>query len=232
MRGGQLEHVPVGRAGARDVLEREVLVDRLEVRRHREVGEGAHERVQLGGEGEAPVGQAAVEERLLAGPIAREEEPLSPGVPEREGEHARELRHAIGAVLLVEVQHDLAVAVRPEDVPSPHEVRAQLREVVDLAVDHDADRLVFVEEGLVGFRAEVDDREPPVPEHRAAPAPNPGGVGPAVGEGFVHAAHGGLVRSRVARDEARDAAHDACVPTMVQARERMGHWRRETRRGS
>src|ERR1051326_5294429 len=43
-----------------------------------------------------------------------------------------------------------------------NELRAQLMEVVNLAIEGDPDRLVFVAHGLMCGRREINDREPPV----------------------------------------------------------------------
>ena len=66
---------------------------------------------------------------------------------------------AVGAVLLVEVDDDLGVAVRARSGgPRRSSSRAQLAEVVDLAVEDDDDRAVLVEDRLVAG-LEVDDAQ-------------------------------------------------------------------------
>src|ERR1019366_3476850 len=121
---------------------------------------------------------------------------------------------AVGAVILVQVENDLAVAPRSKHVPSLHEAGPELGEVVDLTVDDDPDGLVFIEERLGAFGRQVDDRETPVTQHRAGAAPEASGVGPAVLERVVHSPDGHLVVGGVMRgvrdslrDDARDAAH-------------------------
>ena len=63
------------------------------------------------------------------------------------------------AVVLVEVDDHLGVALRREAVPAAAELGGQLLVVVDLAVQHDDDRAVLVEDRLVAG-LEVDDSQP------------------------------------------------------------------------
>lgn len=50
------------------------------------------------------------------------------------------------SLLLVEVQDDFAVGVRPELVAAPFEIGAQLAMVVDLTVEDQGQRLILVGE--------------------------------------------------------------------------------------
>ena len=127
-------------------------------------------------------------------------------VPDQEREHAEEAMKAVFAPLPIGREQDLAVGVRRELVPFGPQLVPQLEVVVDLAVEDE-----MVAAGCVGHRlqpglAEIDDREPPVPERhrtgrRGELAP-PRSVRPAMsdtvdsrplrgeGDGCVEAAHG------------------------------------------
>jgi hypothetical protein len=61
----------------------------------------------------------------------------------------------------------------------------QRLEIVDLAVEDDADRAVLVEQRLVAGR-EIDDRKPPVAEAQPRRIMKAGAVGAAVSEAIGH----------------------------------------------
>ena len=63
-----------------------------------------------------------------------------------------------GVAVLGEVGDDLGVALGAELVPSARQLAAQLAEVVDLAVEHGADRRVLVGDRRIAGD-EVDDRQ-------------------------------------------------------------------------
>ena len=102
--GGKLADLAEDRVRRRDRVEREERLERVEV------DLAARERAQLGGELEHAA-DVAVVERLDPVPVAREHEPSSPCVPDRDGEHAAQPAHEVRAVLLVEVEVHLRVAV-------------------------------------------------------------------------------------------------------------------------
>ncbi len=60
-----------------------------------------------------------------------------------ESEHATEPMYHLGAVVRVKVQERLCVGGRTEAHAVVFEFRAQLRIVVDLAVEHDDETVVF-----------------------------------------------------------------------------------------
>ncbi len=88
----------------------------------------------------------------------------APGVPDGEGEHAVQARHAGRALLLVEVDDRLGVGARAVRVALGLELGAQRLVVVDLAVVGDPDGAVLVGHRLVAGGRQVDDRQPPVAE--------------------------------------------------------------------
>src|SRR4029077_14516426 len=85
-----------------------------------------------------------VAERLHAGSITPENEPLLPGVPDREGEHSMQAAHHLWPVTLVQVYEHLRVAARGETVSRSDELTAQLMMVVDLSVEDDGDGSILI----------------------------------------------------------------------------------------
>src|SRR5262245_55354029 len=101
------------------------------------------------------------EERFLAGPIARDGQAPTALVPDRKSKHPFELVNGGGALLLVQVDDRFRVALRSEPVTARQEIRTQILEVVDLAVEHEPDRAVFVGNRLARIRGQVDDAQAP-----------------------------------------------------------------------
>ena len=122
-------------------------------------------------------------EGLDAHPIPCKEQRVGPPVPDGEREHAVEPLHASLAEILVEMDDDFRVAPCSEPMPLGHQVLTDLLKIVDLAVEDDPDRFIFVAHRLVPGRA-IDDAEPPVPEpdmlikENVLDRPDPGGTSP------------------------------------------------------
>src|SRR5271154_2461218 len=119
-----------------------VLQDRLYL--GTEEKDSAHERVVQG---------------LLAEPIPSEEESPLPRIPKGESEHSPELSEARRAPLFVRVHHRLRVRFCVELVALPLELVFQLAIVVDLAVEHDPNRIVLVMNWLA-TSGDVDYAQP------------------------------------------------------------------------
>src|SRR4051812_5945920 len=100
------EEGPIGE----DVLEGEVLKERLAVQVGTEGGMAAH-RLDLGGE-EQRVGDLRDVERLDAISVARQQQLAALGVPQGEREHAVEAADGLGPPPDERLEHDLGVAVR------------------------------------------------------------------------------------------------------------------------
>ena len=100
-------------------------------------------RLDLGAEDEPIVADGPVE-RLDPQSIAREQQPPAGGVPDGEREHAAEAVNTVVPPLLVRVDNRLGIAAGVITVSGGLELRAQVGVVVDLAVEHDLDRAVFV----------------------------------------------------------------------------------------
>ena len=98
-----------------------------------------------------------------------------------------------------------------EDVAQRLQLGDQLLVVVDLAVEDDDHRAVFVEQRLLAG-GDVDDRQPPVAEAHAGLEVQAAFVRAAVGLRVVHALqHRAVHLARAAGvEDAGDAAHDGC----------------------
>jgi hypothetical protein len=125
------------------------------------------ERLDLRRQGEQVVG-VIVEQRLLAGTIARESQPGGPVVPDRNREHAVQVGDAVGAFLLVQVDNRFRITSRSKTVTALHELLPQFAEVVDLAVEDDTDVAVLVRHRLIRVRRQIDDPQPTEAEGRAS----------------------------------------------------------------
>ena len=99
-----------------------------------------------------------VEERLLSQPIAGQQESPLAAIPDRKSEHPAQVLEEPGALLLIEVHDHFRVGPRPKAVPPALELGAQFDEVVDLAVQDNPYRAVFIGNGLPA-RIEIDDRQ-------------------------------------------------------------------------
>ena len=109
------------------------------------------ERLGLGGERKPPpVGR--VVERLHPEPVADEHEALPWCVPDRDREHPVEVVDEVQTMLLVEMEDRLAVPGGLEPVTRALELGSQRAEVVDLSVEDQPERVVFVGERLVARR--------------------------------------------------------------------------------
>ena len=178
---------------------------------HRRVRE---QRLHLRGEREQarPV---VVVERLLAGTVAGDQEALPPRVPEREREHPVERFHDLVLALLVEVKDHLPVALAREAM-AVLQLLAQLAEVVDLAVEDQPERSVFVRHRLAGRVAQVDDGEAPVAEARGPVQMQALPVGPTVGQGGGHGSDVLAPHRAAAREHSAHAAHRSRIAQAVR----------------
>ena len=142
--------------------------DRVQLPLHGRVGE---DRLDLGGEDQAR-GIAVHVQRFDAQAITGQEKAAAPLVPDREGEHAPELLEAARTERLVQAEHDLGVAARPEGVAVALQDAAKLPVVVDLAVEDDPALAVRARHRLVPA-LEVNDAEPPHAERPAGKGVDP-----------------------------------------------------------
>src|SRR5262245_47867500 len=178
---------------------------------------------ELGAEDEdEAIGSGVIVERLLAHPVAGQQQPPAGRVPDREGEHAIELGNAIVAIDLVGVGDHLGVRARSEAMPMPLQMSAQLREVVDLPVLDHVDGAVLVGEGLLSG-LEIDDAQSSSPERDLVIDVEPLVVWPSVKQRVRHATEraAGLFGPSV-HEEAGDPAHRVYQLT-VSIRSRREH---------
>ena len=138
-------------------------------------------------------------------------------VPDGEGEHATQSLHRGRACLLVQVHDGFGVGGRPEPVPAPRQVRAQLAIVVDLAVEDDDLGAVLVRDRLAPS-FQVDDAQP---AHAEADLPRDEKsfvVGPTVANGPAHRPDhsrlDGLLQ--IAVNDAYDAAHTSAGSSVTR----------------
>ncbi len=158
----QLQDPVIDRVGVGHVAECEIIVDRRRQqppRRQRMPQQAA----QFGGEGKGPVGQERVIERLFAEPVASQEQLLPPAVPQREREHPFEPVEARRPPALPGMHDRFGVAVGAEDMAARQQLRPQRGVIVDLAVEDDRDRFIFVKNRLLAA-FKIDDRQPPMSE--------------------------------------------------------------------
>ncbi len=111
----------------------------------------------FGGEGEQPSVPEIVE-RLDAQPVARAEQGAGVLVPQREGKHPPKTLDAVGAELLVGVDHGFGIAGGAIAVPGLFQLRAYGRVVEDLAVVDDPQAAVLVGHRLLAG-GQVDDAQ-------------------------------------------------------------------------
>ena len=162
-------------------------------------------RRQLGGEHEqTPRRRMVIIKRLFAEPVAAAEKFPAPPVVDDERPHAVQAVDHFLAPLGIRLEQHLGVGVvRPEGAPRLLQFRAQLGEVVDLAVEHDAGRPVGVPHRLRSAR-KVEDAQTAVPEENAVTGTEPLGIRSAVDQAPRHAFE---VAGPSAPRESRDAAH-------------------------
>ncbi len=153
----QLGDAPEDRPRMRHVLVGQVIVQGLRVDLPRHAGHFQHA-LQLAGE-QQPARLVPIDQRLLAQPVAGQEQLPPPGVPEGEGEHAVQVREHLRPLVLVEMDEHFRVALGAEAVAGPLQPAAELAEVVDFAVEDDPHRAVLVGHRLLAA-GEVDDRQP------------------------------------------------------------------------
>ena len=205
--GGQLARLAEDGARLGHVAQREILLDGLRVQVTAHAAVRQH-RLQLRPEEQRAVVQQCVVQRLDAQAVARHEQALALAVPDGKGKHASQALHAVFAPGLPGVHDALGVALGVEDMPQGLQLGDQVLVVVDLAVEDDDHRAVFVEQRLLA-RGHVDDGQPPVAEAQPGLDVQAALVGPAVGLRRIHAAKDDVVDGALATgvEEAGDAAH-------------------------
>src|SRR5258708_363810 len=121
--------------------------------------------------------------------VAGGEQGLIRLVPQHERKLAAELLHAMCAEFLVQVQRNLAVRARPEQMPPPFPFTSLALEVIKLAVDNDVNPFVLVRDRLIAGR-EVNNAQPRMTETDALIGGQPGAL--AVRTAMAKAVRGAL----------------------------------------
>ncbi len=179
----------------------DALVDRSR-RRHGEPRKVVADRggIDLGGEGAAgqesgdlrgeaqPLPVLAVVERLDAEGVPGQEQPFVRGIPDRKGEHPAQASQAVLAPLGVRGEQDLRVALGVERPAGGAQLGPQLAEIVDRAVEDQAETPVRGAHGLVAVRR-VENRQSAHPEGGLAFRLQAAVVGTAMEHGGAHPLH-------------------------------------------
>ncbi len=193
------------RARLRHVAEGEVLAegDRVELAGDPRMLEDA---LQCRGEQHLAT-YPGIEQRLLAGPVARQQEHAGAVIPDAETEHAIELTHGIGTAGQVERKNRLDVALGAVRVVG--ELGADVECVVDLAIALQPDLLAGRGEGLVGPLVQVDDAQPLRAKDGVGVGQRSPAIRAAVTQCLAHEVENlGMAQDCAAlRDHAVDAAH-------------------------
>ena len=214
MAGLELLDATIDRMGRRHIGEPQIGRKRIAVKLGPPAGKRL-ERLQFGGEDEAPVPQSIVE-RLDTEAVADEAKRPVPPIPKRKREHADEtLDRRPHAPFGDGLDQNLGIGMSLEAPPARLKLWPQVARIVDLAVVADDAGATARHHGLGACRRKIDDGEPRMAEH------HPGlGVGPqamSIGTAMVERPrHGPPERFQLLRagaalevEEARDATHDA-----------------------
>ena len=106
------------------------------------------QRLDFGSDEETAI-MARVIKRLNPHPIARAKEPPAPAVPDGKPEHAAQVVDAFLAVLFIEMNNGLGIAVGAVAMAARLQAGPQLGVVINLAVKNNPNRAIFVAEGLM-----------------------------------------------------------------------------------
>jgi hypothetical protein len=192
--GGHLVQVAQRRpARGLPAEQREQLGQSLVVEHRREDRVG-QDRLRFRAE-QRPAVVRVVVERLHAEPVAGQEEPLGPAVPDAEGVHPVEPLDALLTPLQVGPQHHFGVRPGGEGVPVRAQLLAQFGEVVDLPAVGQHDRSLGHRLPAAGH---IDDGQPAVPDRGPRRQPQPGVVGPPAGHRLRHGRGGGPFGGQIA----------------------------------
>lgn len=100
-------------------------------------------------------------------------------------------------------------------MPLSTKLFAKLSKVVDLTVENQPNRLVFVAHGLPARRGKVDDREPAVAESNPRTGPHALIVRSSMADAFAHGSHHRLIdRSSIVIDNSRNPTHDTDIMSL------------------
>ena len=210
--GQQLVHSPVDGARRRDVPELEVFAERVAVDLGAPRAESA-QRLQFRAEPQRPAVPRVIQ-RLDAQAVADQPETALALLPQRDREHADEPVDRGDPPLAQRREHDLGVAAAAKAVAAPFELRSDLGEVVDLAVEHHDELAVVREHRLVAQSRQVEDRKPRVAEGDAPAGAHPRAA--VVGAALTQALAPRPARSRNHASGSTSRAQYPVIPHMVR----------------
>ena len=218
MRGRQAADAGIDGVRIGDVAEGEEILDRRRVDPPGEFGQG-QQAAELGGEGESAIRQQRVMQRLLAQPVARQQQLAAVAVVEGEGEHAGKPLDAIGAPLLPGVQNGLGVRAGAIAMAELLQLGAHRLVIVDLAVEADDDGAALIGHRLMAA-SQIDDRQPAMAEGEMRLEMEAVPVRPAMRHGIGHPANPPGIRDpRIQRmKQAGYAAHEKHSPVAPAGR--------------
>ena len=149
-----------------------------------------------------------VVQRLDAKTIPGEDYAAGVALPDRKREHALEVVDAIRAPGGVGLEDDLGIAIRKEMVTKCTQPGPQVAEVVDTAVEHDAQAELVVDHRLLGVFAQIKDLQALVTNGQASGLKDTAAVRAAREEDTIHSCHGIDRRhTAVEADLAADTTH-------------------------
>src|SRR5690606_10956569 len=90
------------------------------------------QRLELGTENQSAI-ELSIEKRFDAQSIARHQQALLNGIPQRERKHPLQMIQAGVAILLIKMNDDFSVARGAEDMPPQRQVATNLPEIIDFA---------------------------------------------------------------------------------------------------
>ena len=139
---------------AGNVVDRKVLIERLQVQPPRNLGV-LQDRLEFRPEVDI-VAAPVVVQRLDAHAVADQHQPPFRFPPQRHREHSAESFEASRVPLLEPAKHGLGIAVGPEPVPQRLQLGPHLSMIVDFTVERNYGVAVLADERLIAAR-EVDD---------------------------------------------------------------------------
>src|SRR5437667_1549420 len=145
---------------------------------------------------------------LLSQAIPRQHQLATAFVVQGESKHASKLVHAVGAELFIQMDDHLRIGVGVETMAAALQLRAQFREIVNLAVENNPDRPVLVENWLVPS-GQIDDAETAHAEARPLVDEDSFIIRAAVDDGLAHVVNRGCFYAviYVRANDAGNSAH-------------------------
>ncbi len=203
--GGQFLYAREQRHPVRDKSQRHVMPERLEVNLPLDKA-ALQNTLYLGSESEAFI-TVMEEDWFLSEVVSREHQCLCFAVPQSEAKHPSQLLHAVRPNVLIEMENDLHVRARFEDVSAPNQLLPQGWGVVNFTVTDEGNRAVLVGHRLV-TGGDVNDAQAPLPEGNVAFGPETILVRAAVSHHLRHSLHD-VETCTLVCDESCNSTHES-----------------------